>query len=227
MFHQAHQFERLLYFPFFLIQESITQACGLFGYSRQVYYRSLRSEKLKQQRAEQVIRLVQEKRMLMPRLGTRKLYYLLEDELNKIGVGRDKLFDILRANHLLVKHKRSYHKTTNSYHRFKKHKNRIKTMDINKPEQVWVADITYIGTKENPMYLSLITDAYSKRIMGFNVSNSLSTNGALTALKDALRNRKYPNTILIHHSDRGLQYCSNQYQNELNKGKVLCSMTES
>lgn len=108
----------------------------------------------------------------MPRIGTRKLYYLLQNSLEELGVGRDRLFRILKANHMLIKPKRSYHITTNSHHRFRKHKNRIEYLEITRPEQVWVTDITYVGNRKNPMYLSLITDAYSKKIKGYNVSNS-------------------------------------------------------
>lgn len=192
-----------------------------------MYYRAIKSEKLKQQRAQQVISLVQAQRMDMPRLGTRKLYHLLKAQLNELGVGRDKLFDILKANHMLIKPKRKYHKTTNSHHRFRKHKNHISDLKVHRPEQVWVADITYVGTRKNPMYLSLVTDAYSKQIMGHHVSDSLNTEGTLAAVKQALKNRKYPDKKLIHHSDRGLQYCSGQYQELLNKNKIICSMTES
>jgi len=199
----------------------------LFGYSRQVYYRAKKAEKSHQQRASQVIRLVQEKRQFMPRLGTKKLYYLLEPQLKALGVGRDKLFAILKANHMLIKPRKTYHITTNSHHRFRKHKNLIVNLDIHRPEQVWVSDITYIGTREKPLYLSLVTDAYSKKIMGYNVSKSLHLEGALMALKQALRNRKYADKQLIHHSDRGLQYCSDEYQRTLNKRNLKCSMTES
>ena len=199
----------------------------MFGYSRQVYYRGLKAEKTKQQRAENVLGLVREKRMVMPRLGTKKLYHLLQPELKALGVGRDKLFAILKANHMLIIPRKSYHITTNSHHRFRKHKDLIAGLEIIRPEQVWVADITYVGTRKNPMYLSLVTDAYSKKIMGYDVSNSLELKGALAALKQALKNRKYPERQLIHHSDRGLQYCSNPYQKALTKSNVLCSMTES
>ena len=192
-----------------------------------MYYRSTKTQKIKQQRAERVIALVQQQRMIMPRLGTRKLYHILKPELEELGVGRDKLFDILKANHMLIKPKKRYHKTTNSYHRFRKHKNLIKELNIERPNQVWAADITYIGTRDNPMYLSLITDVYSKQIMGYDVSDSLATKGALSALKTALKNRRCKSKKLIHHSDRGLQYCSNQYQELLNKNEVICSMTES
>ena len=99
----------------------------------------------------------------MPKLGGRKLYFLLKDELSILKVGRDKLFRILRANHMLIKPKKRYHITTDSHHRFRKHKNLINTLEIEKPESVWVSDITYVGTRTNPSYLALITDAYSKK----------------------------------------------------------------
>ena len=98
---------------------------------------------------------------------------------------------------------------------------------IERPEQVWVADITYIGSRESPMYLSLVTDAYSKKIMGYNVSNSLNASGACTALRMAIKNRSYSEKSLIHHSDRGLQYCCDTYQELLKKHNIICSMTES
>lgn len=131
----------------------------------------------------------------MPRLGSRKLYYLLKDELSVLNVGRDKLFRILRANHMLIKPKKSYHVTTNSFHRFRKHKNIVNNLEIEKPDAVWVSDITYVGTRINPSYLSLITDAYSKRIVGYNLSNYLSTEGSLKALDMAVKNRMYTATI--------------------------------
>lgn len=129
-----------------------------------------------------VIELVKQKRFLMPKLGTRKLYHVLEKELKLLKVGRDKLFKILKANQLLIKPKKKYHITTDSHHRFRKHKNKIKTLDFVRPEQVWVSDITYIGNRENPSYLALITDAYSKKIMGYNVSDSLNVRGSLSVL---------------------------------------------
>ncbi|WP_300980422.1 IS3 family transposase [Nonlabens sp.] len=193
---------------------------------RQVYYRAIKSRTQKQHISQQVIELVRAIRSIMPKLGTRKLYHMLKDKLSAINVGRDKLFRILRANHMLIKPKRSYHITTDSHHRFRKHKNVVCNMVINKPEQVWVSDITYLGTRENPSYLALITDAYSKRIVGYNVSASLSVNGTLQALEMALNNRKYKDQPLIHHSDRGLQYCSNEYQNLLKQHAIKPSMTE-
>lgn len=201
----------------------------MIGIHRQVYYKRINAEKAKVNLAEKVIYLVNEIRIKMPRIGTRKLYHLLKTELVKLKVGRDKLFDILRANHLLIKPKRQYHVTTNSHHRLKKHKNLIKNMEINRPEQVFVSDITYLGNRANPIYLALVTDAYSKKIMGFDVSDSLNAKGAINALNRAIKNRKYvqgQSQTLVHHSDRGLQYCSNEYQEILDKHHIECSMTE-
>ena len=131
-----------------------------------MYYRAIKSIQQKQLLSFKVIELVKEQRLLMPKIGTRKLYYLLENNLQLLNVGRDKLFTILRANHLLIKPKRKYHITTNSHHRFRKHKNHIKELEFIRPEQVWVSDITYIGNRKKPSYLALITDVYSKKKYG-------------------------------------------------------------
>lgn len=181
----------------------------------------------KRQEATEVVAMVEKVRMRMPRIGTRKLYHLLYAELKEMGIGRDRLFAIVKANHLHIVPKRQYHITTNSHHRFRKHKNLIDSQPIVRPEQVWVSDITYIGTRTNPMYLSLVTDAYSKKIMGYNVSQSLNASGAVAALEQAIANRNYPKKQLIHHSDRGLQYCGDTYQAILEKNHIRCSMTES
>lgn len=200
--------------------------CRLFGINRQVFYRSIKSQNHKRQVATQAVEMIQQVRMRLPECGTRKLYALLETELKELNIGRDRLFAIVKANQLQIKPKRQYHITTDSHHRFRKHKNLIEDLTIHRPEQVWVADITYIGTRKAPMYLSLVTDAYSKKIMGFNVSKSLHATGADSALEQALSNRRYPNEELIHHSDRGLQYCCDLYQETLMKSQIRCSMTE-
>ena len=151
---------------------------------------------------------------------------MLRSELGKINVGRDKLFRILKANHMLIKPRRSYHVTTDSHHRFRKHKNLVSELNIERPEQVWVSDITYIGNRKKPSYLALISDAYSKKIMGYDVSASLEVGGSARALEMALNNRSYKDHPLIHHSDRGLQYCSNEYQKALSDNSIDASMTE-
>ena len=151
---------------------------------------------------------------------------MLNAELSILNVGRDKLFRILKANHMLVKAKRSYHITTDSHHRFRKHKNMVSNLEINRPEQLWVSDITYVGSRVNPSYLALITDAYSKKIVGYNISNTLAVEGSLKALEMALKQRVVKKEPLIHHSDRGLQYCSNDYQKLLKDNNIKASMTE-
>lgn len=163
----------------------------------------------------------------MPRIGFRKLYYLLFDELRSLHIGRDKFLSILRANHLLIKPKKNYRKTTNSYHRFHKYKNLIQDVELTHLEQVWVSDITYIGGRDKNCYLALVTDAYSKKIIGYDLFDSLATAGPLQALKMAMHQRNNKRGVLIHHSDRGFQYCSTEYQHTLKEGKITPSMTES
>ena len=130
---------------------------------------------------------------------------------------------------MLVSTKRAYHKTTDSHHRFRKHPNLLKEgpqqVTATRPEEVWVADITYIPTREKFAYLSLVTDAYSRRIMGYHVHGSLQTEEVSMALKMAIKGRR-TRTRLIHHSDRGLQYCSSYYQRIHEKNEITCSMTD-
>ncbi len=200
--------------------------CDLLGVDRQVYYRTKNSLLHKQSIAQKVINLVRSIRNIMPKLGTRKLYHILEKELKLLKVGRDKFFRILKANHMLITPKKNYHITTDSHHRFRKHKNIVNNVEILRPEQIWVSDITYIGNRNNPCYLALITNAYSKKIMGYNVSDSLNMNGTIQVLDMALKNRAYKELPLTHHSDRGLQYCSYEYQNMLKLNNIKTSMTE-
>jgi putative transposase len=164
----------------------------------------------------------------MPRLGTRKLYFLMKEELTnrQIKIGRDVLFNFLRAEQLLIKPRRSYIKTTNSKHWMKKYPDLITGIELTRPEQLWVSDITYIKTAAGHQYLSLITDAYSKKIMGYDLLDNLSTAGPLNALKMALKNRRY-DSELLHHSDRGLQYCSKEYITHLTDYGIKISMTQN
>lgn len=176
-----------------------------------------------------VLKMVSPIRKVMPRIGTLKLYHLIKEklELNHLKIGRDKLFYILRNENLLISKKKVFTKTTNSFHRFRKYKNIAKTIDLKRPEQVWVSDITYIKTQEGYQYLSLVTDAYYKKIMGYHVAQNLKKEGPVMALKMAIKNRIYPSQELVHHSDRGIQYCSEEYISLLTSNQITPSMTEA
>lgn len=175
----------------------------------------------------QIKALVQQIRRRMPRLGTRKLYYLLKDDFEKLGIkiGRDKFFDYLRAEHLLIRRKTNYTKTTNSKHWLKKHPNLVKEKKAKRAEEIFVSDITYIKSRERTHYLALTTDAYSRKIMGYYLSDDLSAEHTVKALRMAVKKR-ISNNPLIHHSDRGLQYCSSVYQEELKSNRIKTSMTD-
>lgn len=171
--------------------------------------------------------LVLEVRRKQPRIGSRKLYHILQNDLQLIGkIGRDKFISILRKSDLLVSPKKNYTRTTDSYHRFHKYNNLLYDKTIRRPNECWVSDITYIRTDNGFVYLFLITDDYSRKIVGWDVSNSLSIEGGIRALKMAIKQRDNPALALIHHSDRGIQYCSKAYVELLKKHKINISMTE-
>lgn len=206
---------------------SITAVCRQLGYSKQAYYKTKSNQQKKLCYRSMVKQKVLEVRKHLPRTGTRKLYYLLKKEFNQehILVGRDKLFSILRDEQLLIIKKKRYTQTTNSKHWLHKYPNLVKGFSVTRPEQVWVADITYLSIEKGFIYLHLITDAYSKQIMGYCLSDNLAATSTIKALQMAIINRKYK-TPLIHHSDRGLQYCSAGYVNLLEKNKIEISMTQ-
>jgi putative transposase len=206
---------------------SLSRCCRLFGISRQAIYQARDRIDRRMKELSQIKPFVQSVRMEMSRIGTRKLYYLLKDEFEglSIKIGRDAFFDYLRSEHLLIKPKKNYTKTTCSKHWLRKHPNLIKETKIEHPEQVFVSDITYIKSRERTHYLSLVTDAYSRKIMGYKLSDDMSAENVVKALKMAVKKRKTKKT-LIHHSDRGLQYCSSIYQDELNSNTIIPSMTD-
>jgi len=160
-------------------------------------------------------------------IGGKKLYHLLKDDLHKIdsGLGRDKFFDILGRKKLLVKRRKKYVYTTDSFHRFRVYKNALKNKSLTSANQALVSDITYLRVNSGFVYLFLITDAYSRKITGWTLSDSLSIEGAINALKMAAKQCSHTDGI-IHHSDRGIQYCSNEYVALLKKRKMVISMTE-
>lgn len=199
----------------------------MFGISRQAIYQAQTRTKGRIKELSEVKSLVQQVRMIMPRIGTRKLYHLLKDDINTqcIKIGRDALFEFLRSENMLIKPKKNYTKTTNSKHWLRKYPNLLMDMELIRPEQAFVSDITYIKSRERTHYLSLVTDAYSRKIMGYQLSDDMSAEYVVQALKMAVRNRK-TKLPLVHHSDRGLQYCSLIYQKELNKYSIQPSMTD-
>ncbi len=176
---------------------------------------------------EPIKALVLDIRRYLPRLGTRKLYFLLKSKLEDLGIkiGRDGLFDYLREEKLLIRPRRRYTKTTYSKHWMKKHPNLFKDLNVNRPEQVFVSDITYVESDEGVHYLSLVTDASSRKIMGHELSYEMKASDVVKALEQAVTNRQ-GQLPLLHHSDRGSQYCSALYQDALNKHQITPSMTD-
>jgi len=209
------------------VKASISEICNFFGLTRDAWYKYQVRQKKRNSVASKVIKLVKEERKDQPRVGTRKLYEALQStfQIEHVKVGRDSLFDFLREYNMLVKRKKASCKTTDSYHHFHKYNNLVKDIKVTKPNQVWVSDITYIRTVKGFCYLALITDLYSRKIVGYDISDSLELTGCLRALKMALWQAR-PAVGLVHHSDRGAQYCSHQYVNELKKRKINISMTE-
>ena len=201
--------------------------CRLYGLTRQAVYKRLARARLRQQELEPVIELVKEIRRPLRRLGTRKLYYLIKPELEKRGIklGRDGLFTLLRERKLLIKPQKSYTKTTHSKHWLRKHPNLLADSQVTEPEQAFVSDITYVESREGVHYLSLVTDAGSRKIMGHALSRDLRAVHMVRAVKQALRARTTVKP-LIHHSDRGIQYCSREYQEVLQKHGLTPSMTD-
>jgi len=206
----------------------LARLCGVFGKSRQTYYERMANSEQKRMEIQLVVDLIHLRRKEMPRLGGLKLHYLLQVDFksHNLKIGRDKFFTLLREQNLLVKPKRNYARTTYSYHRFHKYPNLIRDVQLVRPNQVWVSDITYITIRMHFAYLSLITDLYSHKIVGYCLYKTLETAGCIKALTMAVHSVNEPTESLIHHSDRGIQYCSNTYVDILKAMTIKISMTE-
>ncbi|QDF77010.1 IS3 family transposase [Shewanella marisflavi] len=206
---------------------SLARVCRLCGISRQSVYQREKRAVSRQVELKPIKQMVIELRRYMPRVGTRKLYSLLKPKLREEGIklGRDAFFDYLRDERLLVRPKRNFTKTTNSRHWMKKHPNLLKDYKPRYPEDVWVSDITYVHSNAGVHYLSLVTDAFSRKIMGYELSNEMRATDVVKALDMAMRTRQY-RCSCIHHSDRGVQYCSGVYQDRLKSGAIKPSMTD-
>lgn len=173
--------------------------------------------------------LVEAQRKLLPVLGTRKIHHLIRGQLESKGLkmGRDGLFCLMREYGMLVKPKRRYVQTTMSKHWLRKWPNIVKGLTVDRPDQVWVSDITYIKTRTGNCYLNMVTDAYSRKIVGYAVDDNMEAENMIGALRMAQKNRVYKESKTIHHSDRGLQYCSREYVETAEKYNISLSMAEN
>ena len=203
-------------------QFTIDAICNGFSLKRDACYKYQKRYITRKKVEKTVVRLVNKSRRTLPREGTRKLMKSLKNDFQKndLKIGRDQLFRILRENRLLIRRKKYSSRTTNSHHRFYKYGNIIKDMVINRPNQVWAADITYIRTIKGFCYLALIADMHSRKIVAHDLRDTLELSGCVRALKKALYHNKGLRH-LTHHSDRGIQYCSNVYTNKLKRKKIV------
>ena len=203
--------------------------CTLFGKTRHALYDHQWRRSREVYTDDIILKYVKELREQLPRLGTRKLLYKIEPLLQAHGikVGRDYLFDLLKHHRLLIRQRKRKVITTDSRHWMHKYDNLIKELDCHRPEQIWVSDITYIRMGNQWGYLSLITDAYSRKIMGYCLRTDMLAAGPIEALKMAINNRRYKDQPLIHHSDRGSQYCSENYVKVLKGNNISISMTQN
>lgn len=198
------------------------------GYSPQAYHQYQKRVLHRQVAATMILQQVRDIRQQQPRCGGRKLFIMLQPffKQHQIDIGRDKFFALLKEHNLLVRRRKNRITTTQSKHYFRRYPNLIKNFTPLKAHELWVADITYIPLKNRFAYLFLITDAYSRKIVGFHLSDNMKVSSGIIALKKALY-QKPPDAIVIHHSDRGLQYCSTAYVNLLKQHHAMISMTEN
>lgn len=208
---------------------SVKSICSLFGKSRQSWYELQERQDHKLMKNELILEKVRAIRADFPKLGGIKLRSMISRELSNhpLSIGRDSFFRLLGENGLLIKRRRKPIRTTNSKHPYKKWPDLVKRRASRLPESLWVSDITYIHIKGGGYgYLSLITDAYSRKIVGYNLGRTLKADSCIKALKMALNARIYPHRPLIHHSDRGIQYCCEAYVRILEDHQISISMTQ-
>jgi transposase InsO family protein len=205
------------------LKGSMEKVSSVLGKSRQSYYKHRKLMQRRRHYEKVILSHVRQYRRGQPRVGVRKLHLHLMK--HGVYIGRDRLFDLLRRKGLLVKPRRRYVRTTYSNHWYRKYSNLIRDLEASRPGEVIVGDITYLETREGFCYLSLLTDVYSRKIVGYGLSRSLSVEGSLKALDMALRGIR-DHKGMIHHSDRGIQYCCKAYTKRLGKAGVRISMTE-
>jgi putative transposase len=205
---------------------SLGQLCAWYGISRQAHYQMKQRQEQRTQEGEEILEMVRAIRRQHPRMGGRKLYQKIQEGLSErdIQLGRDRFFELLRRHNLLIRpRKRRYRTTWPGKWRCE---NLLATADITRPNQAWVCDLTYIATENGFAYLALVTDLYSRRILGYDLSRSLSQEGVTRALQRALAQADQPLDGLIHHSDHGIQYTSLNYRQLLTEHGIRSSMGE-
>lgn len=208
-------------------QQGTGNICSLFGKSRQAWYEAQQRTSHEMLEETLILKLVDEIRQELPRIGTQKLHYMLQQQFveHSIKLGRDKFYDLLENHGYLLRYRKRKPYTTNSRHHFKKYPNLIRDLLLTGAGQLWVSDITYIRSGNGFNYLSLTTDAYSRKIVGYSLWPTLESKGAVKALEMAITENKQCKN-LIHHSDRGIQYCCNDYVRCIEKSNIQLSMTE-
>jgi transposase InsO family protein len=207
----------------------VASLCSWFGITRQAYYQNKKRVFKTLLEEELIVQKVVEVRKLHPRMGGRKLFKKLADfrSQHAIKIGRDAFFTVLSTNNLLVKKRKRFHKTTNSNHWMRMYPNLIRELVPMAPNRLWVSDITYWKIKSGHLYISFITDAYSRKIVGYQVAETMEAIESIAALEMAIKSLKTNEINLVHHSDRGSQYCSSGYVRLLNKKGIEISMTEN
>jgi putative transposase len=206
----------------------VSRLCSYFGVSRQAYYQQQHRIEQQVSNHTQVLELVKPLRNSNTKLGSKKLYKQLAAPIHKIDcrMGRDKFIELLRQHDLLVKRRRKYAVTTQSFGGYRQYKDHYNGQSWSGPHQVWVSDITYIRVGEKFMYLFLTTDAWSRKIVGWQLAETLESKWALKTVQMAIR--QCPDTRgLVHHSDRGFQYCSHKYTRKLKKRGIIISMGQA
>jgi transposase InsO family protein len=206
----------------------LSRFCRLLGITRQAYYQHFWRMEDTTVEHELIVKQVLQIRQSHRYIGVRKLYEILQPFMlqHQIKMGRDALFDLLSDRGLLVRKKKRRIFTTQSSHWLRKYPNLIKEFIPTEPNQLWVSDITYWKINTGYIYISFITDAFSRKIVGYHASETLEAMETLEALKQAVKRLKAPHS-LIHHSDRGIQYCSAPYVKLLEKKNIRISMTEN
>jgi putative transposase len=208
----------------------LAKLCGWFGVTRQAYYQDNWKEMDRGIEEEIILKEVFRIRKDHQRIGTRKLYLMLAPMMieHQVKMGRDKLFDLLTNHHLLIRRRKRNIRTTFSHHWLRKYPNLTRNFISTAPNQLWVSDITYWKVNGYTVYITFITDAYSHRVVGYNLGGTLEAIECVRALQMALSALGAERHLqLTHHSDRGLQYCSQEYVGLLNKHEIKISMTES